>query len=466
MPGKAHGNVLQRIGERSARWVERFLPSPFVFAIVLTLITYLWALAATTAGPWRLVEHWVAGFWKLLTFGMQMVLILVTGYVIAAHPRVKGGLARLAGQASTTRSAVVLVTVVAMALSWINWGLGLVAGALLAREVGRQSEARGAPVHYPIIVAAGYSGLCLIWHFGLSGSAPLLAAASAKAGNPFYDLVGRSIPTGETIFHPYALLLSALSIAIATVTYVLLAPGRGHEVRGFSDCVRGGDGADPVEARDSAPPDRTPAARLNDSRILGGMFTVLGLAGIAVVTQQVLRTGTLSLDRINFILLFLGIAIYRTPARYLAAFQAGVGAAAGIILLFPVYAGLMGLINGSGLSAQIAAAMIENSGPESFPVLVWLAAGFVNLFVPSGGGEWTVIGDTILRSAQAHGIPAGKAILAFAAGDQWTNLLQPFWALPLLSICGVPARMIFGYTLVLLVISGACYGVALAVLPY
>jgi short-chain fatty acids transporter len=475
------GSVIERFGYRLSGVVERWMPSPFLFAILLTYVVFLAGMVTTDAGPTALVGYWYDGFWAFLGFSMQMVVILMTGFVVAYHPRVNAVIRRLTRLPNDGKTAVVFVGVVTMLLGWVHWGLSLVAGAIFAREMGKTAHERGIDVHYPALCVAGYLGLGLTWHWGLSGSAPLLIASE---GNEFITELGvleSVVPASETILHPYGLTLTALSIAFAAVVLYLVSP-TGDRATGitayvpeselFDSTTEGAaapDGGESVAAGGAEAGDRsgttTPAERLGRSRLLGG---VLAATGVAVVAGQFLDQGidALGLNLVNFGFLMIGLLLYTRPAYYRERFGEAADAAAGIVLLFPFFAGIQGMMTGSGLASQIAAALLSVSGPETLPVVAWLVGSVVNLFVPSGGGEWIVLGPPVLEAAQAANVPVGQATMAYAVGDAHTNLLNPFWALPLLAITGIDAREMFGYALVMLLALIPFLGVTLFLLPY
>ncbi|WP_306054318.1 short-chain fatty acid transporter [Natronococcus wangiae] len=467
--------LLERVGERLADWVERWMPSPFLFAILLTYIVYLVGLVATPSGPVDLVEHWYGGFWSFLEFAMQMTLILMTGFVVAYHPRVNAFLTRLTELPSNGKQAVVLVGVFAMVLGWIHWGLSLILGAVLAREMGKTARENGIAVHYPLVCVAAYMGLGLTWHWGLSGSAPLLLATPE---NEFIQagIVADPVPITTTVLHPFALTLAALSIIYASLVLYLLAPSP-ERSKGIEEYVSedellesatdGGatDDTAAETATGSAADGPVPAERIDNSRVLGG---VIALTGVAVVGYNLVFAGldVLDINFVNFAVLFVGLLVYQRPARYRERFGEAATAAAGIILLFPFFAGIQGMMADSGLATLVAEELLAISTPETFPVIAWLAAGIVNAFVPSGGGEWIVLGPSVLEAAEVHGVPFGHATMAYAVGDAHTNLLNPFWAIPLLAITKIKAREMFGYGIAVLLALFPFLAVALYLVPY
>ncbi|WP_049996469.1 short-chain fatty acid transporter [Halococcus sediminicola] len=473
MSADAGGTVVQRLGSRIADVVERWMPSPFLFAIILSYIVFLGGIVIEGAGPGAMVGYWYDGFWTLLTFAMQMVLILATGYVLAYHPLVRRAIERVAAIPNSGKQAVVLVGVLAMVVSWVQWGLGLIVGAVLAREMGRQADRRGLAVHYPLLCVAGYMGLGLTWHWGLAGSAPLLMNTP---GNVFIEqgIVDGLISTSQTIFSTYSLALTVLGIAYAAIALYLLSPSP-EEAEGITEFVPksqlGGAAADggqepPTDsAVESAGGERTIGDRINNSRAVGAVIALTGVA-VALWTFSQEGLGALNLNVVNFAFLFIGLALFTRPRAYENEFGEAVMATSGIILQFPFYAGIIGMMNSSGLSTTLAEALVSVSTPTTFPAIAWITAGFINFFVPSGGGEWTVVGQTVLQAANELGVPPGKAVVAYAVGDAHTNLFQPFWALPLLGITGIRARDMFGYAATMLLLLIPFLAVALVVIPY
>ena len=479
--GVAGGTVIERIGQRIADVVERWMPSPFLFAVILSYIVFVVGIVVEGVGPGQMVLFWFDGFWLFLAFAMQMTIIIMTGFVIAYHPRVNDALRRLTQVPNDGKQAAVVVGLVSMVLAWIHWGLGLIVGAIFAREMGKTAYRNGIDAHYPLLCVAGYMGLGLTWHWGLSGSAPLLINTP---GNEFIELgvLQDTVSTTETIFHPYALTLTVLSIAFASLMLYLLAP-RGENARDITRYVpeerlfeaasaeaavadggadRAGAEGDEVDARAE---EDVPAERINNSKILGGVMALTAI-GVVVYTFVTEGLGALDLNVLNFAFLFVGIAIYQRPQVYRERFGEASEAAAGIILLFPFFAGIQGMMGESGLSETIAETILTVSTPETFPIVAWVTAGVVNMFVPSGGGEWIVIGPSVVTAAQELGIPVGHATMAYAVGDAHTNLFNPFWAIPLLAITRIKAREMFGYAITMLLLLIPFLAVALVVVPY
>ena len=465
------GNIIERTGHRLANVVERWMPSPFLFAIILSYVVFIAGIIIEGAGPVSMVTYWYEGFWAFLAFAMQMVLILMTGFVIAYHPRINRGLQRFTEVPKSGRQAVVMVGVFAMVVAWVHWGISIVAGAIFAREMGKTAARKGINVHYPLLCVASYMGMGLTWHWGLSASAPLLLAT---AENEFIQqgILNSTIPPSQTIFSTYAIILTVLSIVYAAGALYVLSPvaARSKSIHHYIDeseltsagaAADGGREPTPTETGDPS----APADRIDNSRLLGG---VVALTGVLYVVYLFATEGldALGLNVVNFGFLFIGLLVYMRPAHYREQFGKAASATAGIILLFPFFAGIQGMMNGSGLSQTFADSVLAVSTEATFPVIAWVVGAVVNLFIPSGGGEWIVLGPPVIAAAQDLGVPVGQATIAYAVGDAHTNLLNPFWALPVLAITGIKAREMFGYGIAMMLALIPFLTIALYVIPY
>jgi short-chain fatty acids transporter len=423
---------------------------------LLTFVTYILGLILTKSGPFEMIQYWNKGFWALLTFGMQMCLILVTGHALATSPIVRKGIEKLAGIPKTQAGAVALVALTAAIASLINWGLGIIVGALMAREVGRSGQMRNIKMHYPLLGAAGYAGF-LTWHGGFSGSAPLLVATKGH----FLEKAIGIIPTSLTLFSPMNIAVTIALLIVIPVTMLLMAPKDESEIVQISDI-------DPDLVAEEKPhvaskDGMVPADKIENSQIVS---LVIGIMGLVYIVYYFYTAGfNLNLDIVNFTFLFVGIILQRTPIAYIRAVDEGAKACAGIIIQFPFYAGIMGMMQHSGLVAVMAGAFVAISNDVTYPVFTFLSAGVVNLFVPSGGGQVAVQGPVMVEAAQALNFSIPKTLMAVAYGDEWTNMLQPFWALALLGITRLKARDIVGYTMVVLVTSAIVFILGLLLIP-
>ena len=456
---------VQKLGEAIADRVERWMPSPFLFAILLTYVAAIAAFFSEESGITEIAQSWYGGFWTLLQFAMQMVLILVTANVVAYHPRVRKGILRLVRLPKNGRQAVVLVGIGSMLTGWVSWGLGLIFGAILVREMGKHAGKSGMAVHYPLLAVAGYMGMSLTWGWGLSSSAGLLQATE---GNALMELgfVDRVIPATEWVFHTYPLLLTALSLVFASIMLYLLCPPDDN-CRGIERYVQLGRDDDTVAEATAQAPSKKPslADKIDNSAVLGGILALTGLVLFAsVFLSQGL--GALNLNVLNFGFLMIGLLLYTSPSRYLGEFYDAVQGSSGVILLFPFYAGIIGIMTGTGLVDTMTESLLSIATPETFPVIAWITGGVLNVFVPSAGGEWAIIGGPMMVAGAELGIPHGQTIAAYAVGDAHTNLLNPFWAIPLLAITGLRARDMFGYAITMMILLVPFLAIVLYLLPY
>ena len=431
------------------RMVNRWLPDPFLFAIILTIVVFIGSMLGTHQGPITLLTAWGndSGFWGLLGFAMQMALVLVLGSAMASAKVCKRALGSIASAAKDKKSAIIIVTFVSTICCWLNWGFGLIAGALLAKEIAR----RVRDVDYPLLIASAYSGF-VIWHAGLSGSIPL--QMGAEGGTTILD-VNYYVATSETIFHPVNLGMCIAILLIMPLVNWAMHPDTEHTILV--------DPAVLVEEEEKVYTIDTPAEKIEHSKILWIIVLVLGFGYI--IYNFATKGFNLSLNIVNMIFLFLGVLLHGDLRKYVDAISEAAGGAAGIILQFPFYAGIMGLMiakNGDGVSLAgiIADFFVSISNDVTFPVFTFLSAGIINFFVPSGGGQWAVQAPIVMPAATQMGIEYGRAAMAIAWGDQWTNMIQPFWALPALGIAGLSARNVMGYLVVVLLFTGvvACLG--------
>ncbi|WP_151705299.1 short-chain fatty acid transporter [Nitrincola alkalilacustris] len=425
--------MLNSLSKPLVKMVERYLPDPYIFVLILTLIVFLAAMLVESRSPIDVIQMWGNGFWGLLTFSMQMLLVLITGFMLASTPTVKNILIRIARLATTPGSAILLVTMVSLIASWINWGFGLVVGALFAKELARLIK-----VDYRLLVASAYSGF-IVWHGGLAGSIPLTIATPGH----FTESQIGIISTSDTIFAFFNIcIVIALFIAVPLANRMML-PSEKDSIYVDPELLKEA----PLDSGEIT----RPADHLENSRILAWL---IGFGGLAYLVHYFVNNGGLNLNIVNFSFLFLAIILHQTPRRLLICLNEAIKGGAGIVIQFPFYAGIMAIMVQSGLAQTISSGFVAIASAESLPFWSFISAGIVNIFVPSGGGQWAVQAPVMLPAAEALGADIARVAMAVAWGDAWTNLLQPFWALPVLAIAGLKAKDIMGYCLVILLISG------------
>ena len=428
-------------------FLKKILPSPFSIAVLLTWLTFLLALWLTpnkSDSPYFLTlsGYWAKGFWELLTFSMQMMLILVLGYVLALTKPVNALINKLSSRIENTASAAFWVTLFTLVFSFLNWGLGLIFGAVFARKLAESFSKRKLKFNYPLVGAAGYSGL-MVWHGGLSGSAPLKVA---EKGHFLADKIG-VIPLRETILSPMNITIAVILLVLLPLVMYFMAKKSNGETMNIKS---------KREEKD-IPVEISGAEKMDHSRWFS---LVLGLTFLVTAVYLAVNTGDLNfinLNFINFSLFTLGILLTPNVYTFTSYVSKSIGAASGILIQFPLYAGIMGIMKYSGLFLVFTDFFVNISNTSTLPLFTLISAGIVNFFVPSGGGQWAVQGPVIVEAARQLSVPSSKIIMALAYGDEWTNMLQPFWALPLLGITGLKAKQIVPYTFVLFLAGGAVF---------
>jgi len=391
--------------------------------------------------PWRVVDAWGAGFWSLIPFTLQMVMIIVGGYVLATSPPVFRLIARIAAWPRTAKGAVLLVALVAMASSLLNWGFSLIVGAVLAREVAR----RVPSADYRALGASSFLGLGTVWAQGLSGSAALQMARASSMPPALARITGE-IPLTETTFRWQSLVCVAVEMVVVAGAVWLYAPAEGH---GRTATDLGVDLGPAKPAR--LPPPAVPGERLEHSPILLLPFVALGIAylahAIAARASSVPEAlNALDFNNINLVLLVLGALLHWTPASLMRAVRDATPATWGVLLQFPFYAGIFGIMTGTRLSDVVASLFVRASTAELYPAIILTYSGVLGMFVPSGGAKWLIEAPYVLQSAHELGVHSGWMVITYNLGEAIANLLQPFWMLPILALLGLRARDIMGYT--------------------
>lgn len=440
---------------------KRFMPSPFAIAIILTLITMLLALFFTEAPKeeshiFAILSYWEHGIWNnsLLVFAYQMMLILVLGHILVLSKPMNSLIEKLTNLVTNTSNAVLLISATTMIVSFFNWGLGLIFGAILARKVAEASQIRNFDINYPLVGASGYVGL-MIWHGGISGSAPLKVSesghlASLMTGISDTNLASQLpdlIPFSETIFSGFNLILfGTLLVVIPLFLYHL---GKRVPTTEISLPIYKG-----VESRETK---LKGAERIDHSNIIGIGFGLLILITFLYQYYDALSDLIITPNMLNFFMLGLALVLHGNFRSFLNAVDEAIRGASGILIQFPLYFGIMGIMRDSGMVIQISDFFVSIATPTTLPLFTFFSGGLVNIFVPSGGGQWAIQGPVVIESALKLGVPLPKAIMALAYGDQITNMLQPFWALPLLGITKLKAKEILPYTIMLMVIGTVVY---------
>ena len=425
--------------------VNRFLPDPLVFAILLTIITFILGILMTPNSPMDMVQLWGDGFWNLLSFAMQMILVLVTGHALASSIPIKRGMTKLASIAKTPAQGVMLVSFMSAAACAVNWGFGLVVGAMFAREVAR----RVPKSDYRLLIASAYMGF-LTWHGGLSASIPLVAATK---GNPMEKICGL-IPITNTLFTSYNIFITvALIITLPFLTRMMMP--KEEDVIAVEPALLQDDAAAAKMLGENA----TWAEKIEESRLLSFVVGGFGIVYLGMYFRQ--KGFDINVNTVNLIFLTIGVLLHETPMAYARAIAAATRGTAGILIQFPFYAGIQVMMEHSGLGGIITSWFVNVATKDTFPIMAFFSSALINFAVPSGGGHWVIQGPFVMPAAQLLGVDLGKAAMAIAYGEAWMNMAQPFWALPALAIAGLGVRDIMGYCVTALLFSGIIFVVGL-----
>lgn len=445
---------------------KNFLPSPFTIAVFLTFFTFFLAMVFTKPETdsvlnygASLLQFWENGLWtnSLLVFAYQMMLILVLGHVLVLSSPVSKLIMKVTPFCTNTATSAMIVASTTMLVAFFNWGLGLIFGALLARKVAEHAQQHNIPLNYPIIGAAGYSGL-MVWHGGISGSAPikinesghLKSMLSSDIPTTYLAQIPEIISYKETIFSQWNLLIFvAVLIAISSLFYFVgkrLSPTEIH--------------LNTYQFHKESKAESS-AEKLDSSSWMAYGFGAFILVGCFIQYADAILALQITPNLINVFMFGLAIILHGSFRSFTHAIGEAIGDISGILIQFPLYFGIMGIMNQSGMVVLISDFFVSIANTTTLPIFTFFSAGLVNIFVPSGGGQWVVQGPIVIESALKLGVPLPKAIMALAYGDQITNMLQPFWALPLLGITKLKAKEILPYTLLAMIVGASIYIIGL-----
>ena len=445
--------MLQKLASASTRWSTRWVPDAWVIAVILTIVAYVLGLFFTKATAFQLIQNWGSGFWVLLSFGMQMCLIIMTGYILATTPIFSRLLNGLAGLPKSNKGAIALMALVSMGLAWINWGLSIVGSAVFVRFIARKQKG----VDYRLLVATAYLGLGTMWHSGLSASAPLLVATPKH----FLEKDIGIIPITETIFHPFNLLLALAVLVALTIAGPLMHPRKEETFEADPKLIKEAGFEPPPKPK---PEEMTPALWLEHSPIINLIVAASGIIWLAWYFGKSGWAG-INLDVVNFAFLIIGVLLHWTPASFLKAAMEGGSFIWGVVVQFPFYAGIFGIIKFSGLAEVMGDWFTAIATKETYPFIVMWYSGILNYIVPSGGSKWAIEAPYIMAAGKTLGVSAPMTVIAYAWGDMITDVIQPFWAIPLLGVAKLNFRDIMGYCMIYFIIYMVIISAGFLLLP-
>jgi short-chain fatty acids transporter len=425
---------LSDAGLRLSDWFETWFPDAFALAIVAVAIVFT-ATVSIGNSPLQAAAWFGAGFWDLVNFTMQMTLIIITGYSVATAPPVYRIVCRLAEIPKSGRAAVAFVALFSMLSSLISWSFSLIISGLLAREVTHR--VRGAD--YRAVGAAAYLGIGSVWALGLSSSAALIMAAPASLPQSILSISG-VIPLSQTLLLWQSLLTAAVIVVLSMLIAYHSAPGE-SQARSMADM---GVTYAPVTIPKEAP--AKPGEWLEHSPLLSILIGVFGLAYL--VTEVASKGAAIILELNHYVFLFLiaGILLHGRPRSFVRSIAAAVPSVAGVLVQYPMYAGMVKMMTESGLASRMAHFFVDVSTEHTYPLLVGVYSAFLGLFIPSAGGKWLIEAPYMLAAGKALHVHLGWVVQTYNATEALANLIHPFWMLPLLGILGLKARDIVGYS--------------------
>jgi short-chain fatty acids transporter len=450
---------------------KRFLPSPFIIAVLLTFTTIILAVifssftdTDSSLSFLEILSSWERGIWNsdLLVFAYQMILILVLGNILVLSTPVNKVILLIAKNATSTEKAVVIVSFSVMLVAFFNWGLGLIFGAILARKIGDYSIENNIELNYPLVGAAGYVGL-MVWHSGISGSAPIKVAEdnhlfslmSSREDSYLYENLPTSLNFDLTVLSNANLITFSVLLVLVPLAFYFLSKNTSTDNATLKTLELNSDPLPLVKLRG-----------LENSRSFSFIFAIVLLIAFFYQYLDQLTKFKITPNSLNFFMLGLSILLHSNFKSFLNALKLSINGASGILIQFPLYFGIMGIMKESGMIIFISDFFISISNEFTLPIFTFFSAAIINVFVPSGGGQWVIQGPVVIAAATELNVPIQKVVMALAYGDQLTNMLQPFWALPLLAITKLKAKEILPYTLIIMLVGLVVFILSLIVFKF
>jgi len=438
--------IFQILARPFIAFVERYYPDAFIFVIILSVITFISALILTEASVSSALLAWGDGLSMLFTFTAQITIIMIGAHSLAHTTSVQNFLTRIGQLPNTAYQAYSLVAFTAGVASLCAWSFGLIIGAIMARSVAKECLKKPFKIHYPLLVASAYSGY-VIWHMGYSSSSALFVATP---GHLLENKIG-VLPVTETILSPINIVLALIALATITIVCPLMRP-KNEDAIEIDPTLLTDDHQKSVEKKDKV----TLVEKFENHRSLSIFLAIAIFTYIAVTYTQ--KGFSLTLDFVSWTFLAFGLLLANSPMHYIKLVNNAAGTVGPIILQYPFYSGIMGLMATTGLMKVISDWIISIATPETLGFFAFLSGGFINMFVPSGGGQWAVQGPIMIEAALSLNVAPEVVVLGVAYGDQWSNMIQPFWLIPILAITGLRMRQVLGYTFVIFLFTGLIYG--------
>ena len=432
--------------------VENFYPDAFIFVIVLSVLTFLLAVFNTDSSIIETFEAWGTGLPKLFTFTAQICIIMITAHALAHTRPVENILSKIGSYPASQIQAYALVTFISGLASLFAWSFGLIVGGIVSKFVAIGCAKKRIKIHYPLLVASAYSGY-VIWHMGYSSSAALFVSS---ADHSLINKIG-IIPVTDTIFNPFNITIAIFTLLIITIVNPLMRPNNDSEINEIdSNVFRFTDKSDSDDMNKKI---RSPAQVIENNRFISFFLAISLLLFIGLIFYK--KGFSLDLNIVSWSFLGIGLLLSNSPIHYVKLVNRASITVGPIILQYPFYAGIMGIMADTGLINVLAEKISSIATADTLGFYSFLSGGLVNMFIPSGGGQWAVQGPVMIEAANYLNVKPYVIVLGVAYGDQWTNMIQPFWTIPLLAIAGLHMRQIMGYTFVIFIITGIIYGSAM-----
>ena len=444
-------SLLQRLTAFFVRLFERYTPDPYILAVVLSILTaVLAALLAPRGSITTIFTGWYNGLFSISAFAFQVLLILVTGYALSTSKPIRTLLSRVASLGTTPKRAIVLTIVVVYIASFLNWGFGLVVAGLLAREIAQRIR-----IDFGWLVGGAYSGW-MIFSSGFSSSIALSLATPGSSLNIVQKVTGQVLPLGSMLFTPLNLIPAVLLLVILPVLFCAIEPAK-TEVQAAKLTTT----EDSPNAEEPIGP-TTLARRLEQSCVLNLVFVAAGVIALGCIWGQ--SGVSLDINSVIFIFLIAGLLLHWRPIRYIQAVNRAARVTGPLILQYPLYGGIMGILISTGLADVVAKAFIQFANAHTLPFWNYVASLLISLFVPSAGGHWAVQGPFAVPAAVGLHASQAATAMGVAYGEQVADMIQPFWALPVVAVAGISIRRVMGFTVMSFLMGMVLFGAALLVL--
>ena len=438
--------TFDKLAKPFVRLVDKYYPDAFLFVIILSILTFVLAIALTEASSTQTLKAWGGGLPKLFTFTAQITIVMITAHALAHTNPVENLLIKLGNIPKKSFHAYALVTFISGLASLFAWSFGLIVGGISAKFIAMGCEKKKIKIHYPLLVASAYSGY-VIWHMGYSSSAALFVASE---GHSLVSEIG-IIPVTETIFTGFNIAVALLTLLTITIVCPLMRPSNSNDIIEIDTKL-----LKEKKKNKNINEIKNFAQSIENNRYLS-LLTGLSLIGYIFVIYSE-KGFFLDLNIVSWTFLSIGLILANSPIHYVKLVNNAALTVGPIILQYPFYAGIMGIMADTGLIKILADGISSIATSETLGFFSFLSGGLVNMFIPSGGGQWAVQGPVMIEAARTLNVEPYVIVLGVAYGDQWTNMIQPFWTIPLLAIAGLHMRQIMGYTFVIFIVTGAIYG--------